>query len=173
MRPSLPQVDYSTLQLRVPALRELPEDLPWLWKSTLRVALQRSGAPIQDLSIDEKHHDLIVNRLRECPLNGNLRDLFRVANKLIAALCAQENEVSADEAIESAFRGQLEGHSDVALEVAKAFCNSSTLDHLLPSGARLATADVEIQLHSFIAVELRRIARLRGIETEEICDVSE
>ncbi len=77
-----------------------------------------------------------------------------------------------DQAIESAFSGQLEGHSDVAQEVAKAFSNGSTLDHLLPRGTRLTTADVEIKLRSFIATELRRIARLRGLEAEVICDVS-
>jgi DNA-binding NtrC family response regulator len=111
-----------TLQLRVPALRELPEDLPWLWTSTFEAALQRSGLPSGSVELEQRYHDNIAERLRRHPLDGNLRDLLRVANRLIAALYGDQR-LRTDDAIEYAVQA-LESSSptdSAAREVAIAF----------------------------------------------------
>lgn len=163
-----------TLQLRVPALRELPEDLSWLWTSTFEAALQRSGLPTGSVEVEQRHHDNIVERLKRHPLDGNLRDLLRVANRLIAALYDSDQRFPIEDAIEYAVQA-LESSSPIdsaAREVAIAFYDGRSLDHMLKPGFRLPTKMVEERFQAFMANELRRIARQRGVEVEELCDVS-
>jgi transcriptional regulator with AAA-type ATPase domain len=95
----------SALQLRVPALKELPEDLGWLWNSTFEMATRRCGLPGNLLSLKQQDHQRIVERLKSFPLDGNLRDLFRVSNRLIASLHDQVNPLSILDAIEYAVNG--------------------------------------------------------------------
>lgn len=163
-----------TLQLRVPALRELPEDLSWLWTSTFEAALQRSGVPPGSVKLDRRYHDSIVERLKLHPLDGNLRDLLRLANRLIAALYDSDQRFPPDDAIEYAVQS-LDSSSPTdttAREVATAFYAGMSLDHVLKPGTRLPTKIVEAHFRVFMANELRRIARQRGVEVEELCDVS-
>ena len=163
-----------TLQLRVPALRELPEDLPWLWTSTFEAALQRSGLPTGSVELEQRYHDNIAECLKRHPLDGNLRDLLRVANRLIAALYGSDQRLPTDDAIEYAVQA-LESSSptdSAAREVAIAFYDGRSLDHVLKPGFRLPTKMVEERFRAFMANELRGIARQRGVEVEELCDVS-
>jgi DNA-binding NtrC family response regulator len=163
-----------TLQLRVPALRELPEDLPWLWISTFEAALQRSGLPTGSVELEQRYHDNIAECLKRHPLDGNLRDLLRVANRLIAALYGSDQRLPTDDAIEYAVQA-LESSSSsdsAAREVAIAFYDGRSLDHLLKPGFRLPTKMVEERFRAFMADELRSIARKRGVEVDELCDVS-
>jgi DNA-binding NtrC family response regulator len=163
-----------TLQLRVPALRELPEDLSWLWTSTFEAALQRSGVPMGSVELEQGYHDNIVERLKRHPLDGNLRDLLRVANRLIATLYDSDHLFPAEDAIEYGVQA-LESSSptdSAAREVAIAFYDGRSLDHLLKPGFRLPTKVVEERFRAFMANELRGIARQRGVEVEELCDVS-
>jgi DNA-binding NtrC family response regulator len=164
----------SALQLRVPALRELPEDLGWLWNSTFEMASKRCGLPGNLLSLKPQDHQRIVERLKSFPLDGNLRDLFRVANRLIASLHDQVSPLSILDAIEYALNGlqSSAGKLSVPREVAHAFFTGQSLDGVFTTGGRLNTKEVEQSLRRFIASELRRIARLKGVEVEELCDVS-
>lgn len=163
-----------TLQVRVPALRELPEDLSWLWTSTFEAALQRSGLPTGSVELEQRYHDNIVERLKRHPLDGNLRDLLRVANRLVAALYDSDQRFPIEDAIEYAIQA-LESSSptdSAAREVAIAFYDGRSLDHVFKPGFRLPTKMVEERFRSFMANELRSIARQRGVEVEELCDVS-
>jgi DNA-binding NtrC family response regulator len=163
-----------TLQLRVPALRELPEDLSWLWTSTFEAALERSGVPNGSVELEHRYHESIVERLKLHPLDGNLRDLLRVANRLIAALCDRDRRLPIDDAVEYSTQA-LESSSpadSTAREVAMAFYDGRPLDHVLKPGFRLHTKTVEERFRAFMAQELRRIAQQRGVEPEELCDVS-
>jgi DNA-binding NtrC family response regulator len=164
----------SALQLRVPALRELPEDLGWLWNSTFEMASKRCGLPGNLLSPKPQDHQRIVERLKSFPLDGNLRDLFRVANRLIASSHDQVSPLSILDAIEYALNGlqSSAGKLSVPREVTHAFFTGQCLDGVFTTGGRLNTKEVEQSLRRFIASELRRIARLKGVEVEGLCDVS-
>jgi DNA-binding NtrC family response regulator len=164
----------SALQLRVPALRELPEDLGWLWESTFQMAAKRCGLPDHLLSLREQDHESIAERLKSFSLDGNLRDLLKVSNRLVASLYDQVNPLSNLDAIEYALNG-LElsaGKLNTPRAVAQAFFTGQSLDRVLSKVNTLNTKEVEQSLHRFIAIELRRFARLKRIEVEELCDVS-
>lgn len=163
-----------TLQLRMPPLRELTEDLPWLWASTYETALQRSGVSGEKPPLMEKHHNEVVKHLKLSRLEGNLRDLFRVANRLISALHDSADRLHLDDAILYALQTLEPAPQtrDHAHQVTLAFTNGDSLDYLLSSGAPLTTKEVDRQLHRFMASELRRIAQSKNVRVEELCDVS-
>lgn len=163
-----------TLELYVPPLRELPEDVSWLWESTLEAAILRSGVPRSAIGLSATFHAAVVERLHKHPLDGNLRDLNRVAVRLIAGLCDGGNQIAPEDAVEYALRALEPVTSPVTLShrVANAFSTGQSLEALLPSGARLPTKEVEHRVRQFMATELRRIARKRGVDVEQLCDVS-
>src|SRR5262249_6813218 len=91
-----------SLQLHVPPLRDLPQDLPWLWQSTFEAAVRQSGVSISSPSLEQRFHDAIVKRLVKHPLDGNLRDLNRIAVRLIARLYDKNEKLAPEDAIEYA-----------------------------------------------------------------------
>jgi DNA-binding NtrC family response regulator len=160
------------LRLAIPPLRELPEDLPWLWRSAFLTAVQRSGVenPIQLSSIQ---HDQVVARLFSHRLDGNIRDLFQVANRLTARLA----EVPAAD-----WRGSLEyavsclsvrgDHVSASAEIAKAFSRGERLDPIIESFGKVATKLFESDCRAYLATELRRIAHDQELDPGKLCDVS-
>ena len=79
-------------KLRLPALREIPEDVPWLWRSAYAQALDRSGRRLDVMPFGDDHHEEVGERLSQRPLPGNMRDLLRVAYRLIAARLPVDGE---------------------------------------------------------------------------------
>ncbi len=170
----------SVLVLEVPALRTIRDDLPWLWDHVYRQALRRSKVPPQHVRLDDAHHRRIVDHLRQHPLPGNLRDLFRVAYHLIAALfdepgAEQDVDALVQEALADALsRGEAAtDRRDLAKAVAAAFAGGEALDGLLPDGALLPTKEVERALRRYMAEEIRRIARAQSRRPQELCDVTD
>jgi DNA-binding NtrC family response regulator len=165
------------LKLRLPALRDIPEDLPWLWETVYQQARQRSSIPEQKARLGEAHHARVVRALREHPLPGNLRDLFHVAYRLLAARNDPEEPLAPEEAVTYALEGDGPGSHpgeevDLPREVARAFALSQPLDSLLRPGTRLLTRELDEVLKSYMAQELRRIATDRRVKVEQLCDVS-
>lgn len=72
----------SPLQLRMPPLRELRDDLDWIWEGVYAEAAARAG--VEPTAIPAGGHAEIVAHLRQHPLPGNVRDLYRVAYRLLA-----------------------------------------------------------------------------------------
>jgi len=79
----------ATFVLRLPPLRERREDLPLLWRSTLRRVGARvpRGAQVDQLA--DNH--AVLDQLALAPLPGNLRDLHRAAWRGAAALVAGDS----------------------------------------------------------------------------------
>ena len=163
------------LQLRVPSLREIPEDLTWLWQTCCATAVQRCGMDARQVPDLTQYHSPIVRVLQRRPLDGNLRDLFRIANRLIAFV-SESAAVLAEEAVAYATSGldtnDVQASSGILRRVADAFQNGRGLETVLLPGEKLSTTEVESELRGFIATEIRRIARSRAVEPEQICDVS-
>lgn len=79
----------SVFTLKLPPLREIKDDIPWLWEKVWNEAKKRSGLKMQ-FSLLKTQHQSIIKKLQSHPLQGNLRDLFQVAYRLIA-ICEDEN----------------------------------------------------------------------------------
>lgn len=157
-------------RLRVPPLREIGEDIPMLWRSVWERELGRSQFPPsieQCQRIDEKR---LLEGIRHHPLPGNIRDLILVAAHLILFLT---NDLPGDPvgfALEQ-LPGDTAGGSSRA--IVQAFATGENIDHLLPEGARLSIDDAFDEFRYFLADQIRRIARQRGVKQNTLCDLSD
>jgi DNA-binding NtrC family response regulator len=160
------------LRLSIPSLREVPEDLPWLWRSAFETALQRCGLRSQ-FELDSAQHDQVVSRLLVHRLDGNIRDLIRVANRVIARL-ADAADVNWNEVLAYAIAclAEEQAPSSFSQEVAKAFVAGERLDSLLETFGRLETGHLESDIRAYLATELRRLAAERKVDASTLCDVS-
>lgn len=164
----------SVMILEMPPLREIRDDLPWLWQHVYQQALRRTALEPGRIHLEAAHHERIVQSLMTHPLSGNLRDLFRVAYHLIAAAL----EDAPDEATKYAVAEGLSQPSSkpsgtLAKSVAAAFSNDEPLDAFISSASPLATKTVERALRKFLAEEIRRIARMNGGKPQDLCDVTD
>jgi DNA-binding NtrC family response regulator len=162
----------------LPPLREIRDELSWLWETTYDQAAQRAGIAVQRVRLGVAHHRRITADLASHPLPGNLRELFRVAYRIIGARSDPHEPLSPDDAVTYglATLGETRTRKDdssVSRAIARRFADASPLDTLLDSAAPIATRVVESDLREFLAKELRRISKTRGVPVEELCDVSE
>lgn len=167
----------SLLSLELPPLRDVPDELPWLWAAVYEEATRRAGASGRS-RMGAQHHRRIVAALRRHSLPGNLRDLFRVAYHVLVARQDVDEPVKPAEAVEyglEALRGPggaAPGQS-VSRAVAASFASGAPIDDLVQPAAPLDTRQIFSDLKMFIGAELRRIASNRGTRPEELCDVSD
>jgi len=165
----------SYLTLRLPPLREVPEELDWLWESTFREAVARAGIRLGQRCLSDADHRRIVDRLHDHPLPGNIRDLLRVAYRVVAALGDREAPLRPLEAAEYGLDA-LAGAPPIpgtpaSREVARAFADSLPLDAVLAATGKIRTREVTRELQAFIAREVRRIARSTARPVDDLCDV--
>ena len=170
----------SPLTLRLPSLREVRTELPWLWESTYQEAALRSGADMRLVQLEPTLHRQVVSALERHPLPGNLRDLFRVAYRLLAARNDPHAPLAAPDAAAYALEGldqdpaQSGGDGEhLSKTVARAFVESHPLDAVLDRAGRIPIKTIEHDLKAFLGQELRRLAKARGVRVNELCDVSE
>lgn len=160
----------ATFTLTMPPLRELADDLPWLWDAILRDAARRAQVPPLELSPDRRAR--LLAALCEHPLPGNLRDLSLVAFRLLAARADPRTPDLVATGL-SALRGSPTPSADLPRpqRVAQAFAAGTGLGSLLPPGARLDTDEVFRSLKRYLAAELRELAAARDVPVESLCDV--
>jgi len=168
----------SLLTLRLPALREVSEELGWMWEQAYVQAAARSGAGASRAQLGRGHHERIVAELERHPLPGNLRELFRVAYRVVAARCDPHAPLSPADAVEYGLAALTEGDRPGAEEAlvtrsaARAFGEARPLDALIEEVGSLPTRELERDLKAYLAAELRRVASSRGVPVESLCDVS-
>lgn len=169
----------SLLTLELPPLRDVGGELPWLWEVVYEEAAHRAGVTKRRATLGAAHHGHVVAQLRRHPLPGNLRDLFRVAYRVLAARNDVDAPMSPAEAVEyglEALLGPPVGEAratSMSIALARAFSSGNPIDDLLEPGGRIAAAEVLAEFKAFIAAELRRIAAARSVQVNELCDVSE
>lgn len=166
----------SMLTLRLPPLREITEEIAWLWEAVFVQASARAGVGPARLS--EAAHATIARELARHPLPGNLRDLFRVAYRAIAARGDTHEPLSMSASIEYALEGLRSDEpssiaDDLPRAVARAFAASSGLDDVMAGGQPLPTRAIERGLKKFMADEVRRVAKAKGVAPETLCDVTD
>jgi hypothetical protein len=110
-------------------------------------------------------------------LPGNLRDLFRVAYRIIGARTDPHAPLPPDEAVDYGLQALTTSAArpsiSVAQAVARAFAEARPLDEILDDVVRVPTKVVERELKAFVADELRRLSKERGVPLEDLCDVSD
>ncbi len=168
----------SYFVLRLPALREIREDLPWLWEEVYVQVAGRSGVTARSNQFRPEQHAQIVTALKQHPLPGNLRDLFRVAYHLLAAVApTDDTRMSRKDAVEYAIKRGLEtgpagSTDDIARAVCGAFARQVPLDAVLNSDKPLDLKQVNDGLRRYLATEFRRIAKERKVDVKEVCGLS-
>ena len=167
----------SYLTLRLPPLREIADELDWLWPSAYRTAIPRAGASERRGQFAQQHHDHIVAKLKQHPLPGNTRDLFRVAYRILAARSDAYDPLSPEDAVDyglEALSGFAAPSSEANISrlVARAFADKEPLDAIVERD-RLDTEAVQRDLKQYIADEIRRIAKDTGQPVDQLCDQSD
>ena len=170
----------SLLTLELPPLREIQSEISWLWEAVYNEALRRSGAS-GVASLGASGHRRIVKYLQSHPLPGNLRDLFRVAYRVLAVCGDTETPISSADAVEYGLAGLTTAGSPVATDpavshakvIAGAFSESTPIDGVLEMPAFVKTGQVLGEFKAYLATELRRLATIRKVKHKDICDVSD
>jgi len=162
----------SMLTLRVPPLRDTRDDIDRLWSKVYERAARRSRAPRGLLRLGQKHHRRIVSALRAHPLPGNLRDLYRVAYRLLAARADPDEPLSPADAVHYALGALASGPlepEDRNSALARAFADRRSLDSLVRPGTPLGFDSFNEQFRQWGAREVRRLAKVHGTQPEELC----
>lgn len=169
----------SLITLRLPPLRKIRDEIPWLWETAFQEAINRAGIGNRNTQISAAHHARVASQLMQHQLPGNLRDLFRVAYRIIAARSDPHEPFSPDDSVEYGLGCLSEvtqsdlSTSSLSRKVAQAFAEALPLDNLIEHGKSIPAKEVERDLKAFMASEIRRIAKVRGTSVEASCDVSE
>ena len=128
----------SLLTLVLPPLRDIRGELPWLWDAVYAEGARRAEVPGVRARLEPAQHQRILAALKEHALPGNLRDLFRVAYRLLAVL-GDSDPVSAEDAVTIGLQaldaplGSAEVDS-LPRAVAGAFATGRSLDDVLRPG---------------------------------------
>ena len=167
----------SHLTLRLPPLREIADELDWLWLSVYQTAIPRAGVSERRAQFAQQHHAHIVVKLKQHPLPGNMRDLFRVAYRILAVRNDTYEPFSPQDAVAyglEALSGFATPSSEgnISRSVARAFADNAPLNAIVEEG-RLETKAVERTFRQYIAEEIRRIAKDTGKSVEQLCDQSD
>ena len=165
----------SHLTLRLPPLREISDELDWLWHDVYKDAISRAGVTEARTTLGQEHHNRIIGKLKGHRLPGNMRDLFRVAYRILAARSDTYDPLSPKDAVDyglealSGFAPPSSAES-VSRLVARAFADAEPLDTIVKQVGRLDTKVVERDLKQYMANEIRRIAKDTGQKAKELCD---
>lgn len=162
--------------LTVPPLREIPEELAWLWPTVLEEAAARSGAPLRYARIADKHHARFLQVLRAHLLPGNVRDLFRVAWRFLAARADDDAPLTIREATDYALEA-LEGGQALAGSaqgsLARAFADAHPIDPALLDGGPLDPEALISAFKGWFAREVADLSMRQGRSQGELVRISE
>ncbi|HWO23898.1 MAG TPA: sigma 54-interacting transcriptional regulator [Kofleriaceae bacterium] len=159
--------------LTVPPLREVPEELDWLWPTVLEEAAIRSRAPVRYARVGEPQHAHILRALRAHPLPGNVRDLLRVAWRFLAARSDDDAPLTVRDAVDYALQALDGGATDTgdapARTLARAFADRRAIDAELLTDGRLDPEQVIASFKHWFGSEVAALAaRLKKPEAELI-----
>lgn len=164
------------LRLRIPPLREIPEELEWLWASAWQQAIARGRVARRGPRLNAKTQQAIVAALRRDPLHGNVRDLLLVAYRLLAHLSDPEAEPDAevDFALEGLRRqSDPSAHPGQVERIAAAWARGASIAAELSPGSPLKVEPIFGSLRAYLADQIRGAATADRCSVADICDVPE
>lgn len=170
----------SAFTLVVPALREVPEELEWLWPTVLDAAASRARAPKQYAKLATAQNARFVGALRASALPGNVRDLFRVAWRFLAARADDDAPMTVHDAIDYAISGLVDGgnaaHRPGAVGTQglwRAFADNLQLDERALQDGPLDPEEAILDFKNWIAVESYALAKRTGRRVRDLVQVEE
>ncbi|HZU96185.1 MAG TPA: sigma 54-interacting transcriptional regulator [Planctomycetota bacterium] len=163
--------------LTVPPLREVPEELEWLWPTVLDEAAARAGTQARYARLAETQHALFVRALRSHPLPGNVRDLFRVAWRFLAARADDDTPLTVREAIEYGLEALDGGSPDQetadARTLARAFADRRPIDKSLVEAGPLDPEALIRDFKHWFGHEVAMLAKRLGRPEAEVTRLSD
>ncbi len=164
----------SAFRLTVPPLREIPEDLDWLWASAYRVAGARADLVAAKVALPDAVHEAVVERLRRHPLPGNVRDLLRVAWHVQAHMLDEKlGPTDAVQVVEHALE-ELHGapRAPNGRTVAQLWADDAPLDAAAPMGQPFPAKAMIEAFRRWLATSLLDLGRRRGLNADAVSDVT-
>lgn len=164
------------LRIEMPPLRELREDISWLWESVMAKAQLRAGVALPDQELRQLATG-VLGQIAHHALPGNLRDLFVIAYRAVAALGDVHAPLAVADAIPYALAG-LQATREPTIQrseaqrVAYAFATRATLSVLLDQGP-LATQEIIREFQRYMAQEIRRNAKETDRHVDQLSDIKE
>jgi transcriptional regulator with AAA-type ATPase domain len=163
--------------LTVPPLREMPEELDWLWPTVLEEAAERAGAPGRYARLTQAQNTQFLRALRAHPLPGNVRDLFRVAWRFLAARADDDAPLTVREATDYGL-GALDGgaptaESAVARTLARAYADRRPIDPNVLQHGILDPEGLIADFKSWFGHEVGVLAKRMGRPASELTQVGE
>jgi DNA-binding NtrC family response regulator len=163
----------SLVTLRLPALREIPEELPWLWEAIYAETVRRAAVSRIPSQLQGKSLVRLLAALESHPLPGNLRDLSRVAYRLLAARSDPHeplpDDAAVDYALEALAAGSVAPQSDAARALARVFAHGEGLDAVIDEFGPVDMQHVDRQLRRYVGTEVRRLKAARGVALTALC----
>lgn len=161
--------------LTVPPLREIPEELDWLWPTVLEEAARRSAVPLKYARIADTHHAQVLRALRASPLLGNVRDLFRVAWRFLAARADDDAALTVREAVDYALLALDGGTTDAppSRTLARAFADRRPVDPTLLEDGKLDPERLIGDFKSWFGHEVAALSARLGKPESELTTVGD
>ena len=163
----------TVFMIYVPPLREVPEDIPALWKSVLQRSINKSGVKLSKKALTNLNHEKIINWLLSQPLYGNLRDINKVAFRLIAAL---NDNMDQDYAItyacnshDSLIADQIEDNMKYHIQKAVQDIVNS---YRKGETNKISTESLVLELKKELAIRLTEISKETNISIDDISDIT-
>jgi DNA-binding NtrC family response regulator len=169
----------KTVVLQLPPLREMREDIPWLFSAVYHQALREMdlSKPQRPLTSELRQEVIYHLQKRHYSLPGNIRDLKRVAIHLIGVLNhPAESQPSVDQLMSKAlsFSGEvgrsLYRPSEASREIAKAFAEERGLDDVLSRRAPLNLDRFEKEMRCYMATECIRLKEERRLNWPDVLE---
>ena len=166
----------SAFTVTVPPLRDVPDELDWLWPNVLDEAARRAAAPTRYAILPKKHHARVVAALRLHPLPGNIRDLFRVAWRFLAARADEDAPLTVEDAVDYALAPLHPGASNArtpSRALARAFADYEPLDPALVADAKLDPTRTIDDFKAWFANEVAALATRTARPAAELVTVTD
>ena len=165
----------SPLQLRMPPIRELRDDLSWIWHGVYEEAASRAGA--EPAGVTPSGHAEIVALLQRHRLPGNVRDLYRVAYSLLAHADSVPEQLEA--LVTSALTpgesppSQTQAADPPVAATLRACAQKTPLDEVYDHFGPIPAKSTIAAVQQHIAHEARALAKRRGLKINDIADVTD
>ena len=165
----------SGFVLTMPSIREIPEELDWIWPKILEEAFHISGIQQRNIhQLQQTQLDTFIGEIKQLPLYGNIRDLFKIAWLFLAC----RNDETSPMLVAEAMRYSLDTfiqQSSVPVQnqapIMDAFVNKKSL-RLVPFEQVLDIQKEIKQLQSWFACELYELAKLRDRSPDKLTTVN-
>ncbi|MCA9713253.1 MAG: sigma 54-interacting transcriptional regulator [Myxococcales bacterium] len=166
----------SPFVLSVPPLREIQDELEWLWPKVLADAARRARVPTRYADLNAIYNRMVIEALRKSPLRRNVRDLFRVAYRLLAARADSDAPLQPRAAVEYALEAidADDAKNDVPRSaLIRAFLENAAIPAALVDDGPINPKHVIDDLKHWFAREVPKLAQRSNKPIAEITTIGE